>query len=167
MGWGCTSVHNPITLPRIGENTRGWKGTTLGEREQKAVAWWKADTYQLRINIYFKTSFLKQDRRLDFERGTWLPYCIQFLLVFFTSLSEAWSLLSWIRIFFFEEGGEGVGKAVQSFSLYPPLKKDFLIAKSTLRFPLKKDYLIARLSSFLQQRLAVKSITAFGENGHE
>ena len=167
MGWGCTSVHNPITLPRIGENTRGWKGTTLGEREQKAVAWWKADTYQLRINIYFKTSFLKQDKRLDFERGAWLPYCIQFLLVPFTSLSEAWSLLSWIRIFFFEEGGRVLGKQYNRSLSTLPLKKDFLIAKSTLRFPLKKDYLIARLSSFLQQRLAVKSITAFGENGHE
>ena len=68
---------------------------------------------------------------------------------------------------FFFEGGRVLGKQYnRSFSTLP-LKKDFLIARSTLRFPLKKDYLIARLSSFLQQRLAVKSITAFGEKGHE
>ena len=136
MGWGCTSVHNPITLPRIGENTRGWKGTTLGEREQKAVAWWKADTYQLRINIYFKTSFLKQDKRLDFERGAWLPYCIQFLLVPFTSLSEAWSLLSWIRIFFFEEGGGGCWESSTIvLSLPSPLKRTSWLQNLLYAFP--------------------------------
>ena len=56
-----------------------------------------------------------------------------------------------------------VGKHYNRSLSILPLKMDFLIARSTLPFPLKKDYLIARLSSFLQQRLAVKSITAFGE----
>ena len=139
MGWGCTSVHNPITLPRIGENTSGWKGTTLGEREQKAVAWWKADTYQLRINIYFKTSFLKQDKRLDFERGAWLPYCIQFLLVPFTSLSEAWSLLSWIRIFFFWGGGGGCWESSTIvLSLPSPLKRTSWLQNLLYAFPWKR-----------------------------
>ena len=79
------------------------------------------------------------------------------------------SMISFIlnQDFFFEGGGEGCWESSTIVLSTLPLKKDFLIARSTLRFPLKKDNLIARLSSFLQQRLAVKSITAFGENGHE
>ena len=126
-------------------------------KEQKGVAWWKADTYQFRINVHFKTSFLKQDKRL-WNRGrgfhTVVNFCYFLLLAF-----QKHGL-------FYSESGIFCGKALQSFSLYLfilPLKMDFLIARSTLPFPLKKDYLIARLSSFLQQRLAVKSITAFGE----
>ena len=126
-------------------------------KEQKGVAWWKADTYQFRINVHFKTSFLKQDKRLwNGGRGfhTVVNFCYFLLLAF-----QKHGL-------FYSESGIFCGKALQSFSLYLsilPLKMDFLIARSTLPFPLKKDYLIARLSSFLQQRLAVKSITAFGE----
>ena len=156
-GVGCTPVNDPITLPRIGEYTKGWRGTMSGEKEQKGVAWWKADTYQFRINVHFKTSFLKQDKRLwNGGRGfhTLVNFCYFLLLAF-----QKHGL-------FYSESGIFCGKALQSFSLYLfilPLKMDFLIARSTLPFPLEKDHLIARLSSFLQQRLAVKSITAFGE----
>ena len=80
---------------------------------------WKRDTCLLLLS---HASFAKLEY-WNPKLGAWLPYCIQFLLVPFTSLSEAWSLLSWIRIFFFEGGGgKGVGKAVQSFSLPSPLK---------------------------------------------
>ena len=137
MGWGCTSVNDPITLPRIEENTRGWRGTMLGEREQKAVALSKADTYQLRINIHFKTSFLKQDKRLDFETGGLASILYS---IFVSSFYQPFkSMISFIlnQEFFFE-GGRVLGKQYnRSFSTLP-LKKDFLIARSTLRFPWKR-----------------------------
>ena len=137
MGWGCTSVNDPITLPRIGENTRGWRGTMLGEREQKAVAWSKADTYQLRINIHFKTSFLKQDKRLDFETGGVASILYQFLLVPFTSLSKAWSLLSWIRNFFLRGGGCWESSTIV-LSLPYPLKKTSWLQDLLYAFPWKR-----------------------------
>ena len=55
---GYTPVNDPITLLFIGENTRGWRGPMLGRKERKGVAWWKVYTYQLLINIHFKTPFL-------------------------------------------------------------------------------------------------------------
>ena len=82
--WGG-DAHLLMTPSRIGEYTKGWRGTMSGGKEQKGVAWWKADTYQFRINVHFKTSFLKQDKRLRNEgRGfhTVVNFCYFLLPAF-------------------------------------------------------------------------------------
>ena len=91
------------------------KGTMSGEKEQKGVARWKADTYQLRINIHFKTSL---NKTRDFETGgvASILYSI-FVSSFYQPLR---SMVSFILNQEFFKGGVGGGKALQSFSLYPP-----------------------------------------------
>ena len=68
---------------------------------------------------------------------------------------------------FFKGGGGWWESTTIVLSLPLPLEKGLPDCKIYSTLSLKKDYLIAILSSFLQQQLAVKSITVFGEKGHE
>ena len=139
------------------------KGTMSGEKEQKGVARWKADTYQLRINIHFKTSV---NKTRDFETGgvASILYSI-FVSSFYQPLRSMVSFI--LNQEFFKGGGWVVGKHYNRSLSTLLLEKGLPDCKIYSTLSLKKDYLIARLSSFLQQQLAVKSITAFGEKGHE
>ena len=94
----------------------------LGRKERKGVVWWKVYSYQLLINIHFKTPFLKQDTRLR-NGGHGFP--TQFLLIPF------YQYLRSIDLFRLNQvrgggGGEIGGKDYScSFSLPPsPRKKN-------------------------------------------
>ena len=58
-GLGCTPVDDPIMLPHIEEVK---EGPMLGGKKQKSLSQSKVYTYKPRINIHFKTPFLKQDK---------------------------------------------------------------------------------------------------------
>ena len=58
-GLGCTPVDDPIMLPHIEEVE---EGPMLGGKKQKSLSHSKVYIYKPRINIHFKTPFLKQDK---------------------------------------------------------------------------------------------------------
>ena len=58
-GLGCSPVDDPIMLPHIEEVE---EGPMLGGKKQKSLSHSKVYTYKPRINIHFKTPFLKQDK---------------------------------------------------------------------------------------------------------
>ena len=58
-GLGCTPVDDPIMLPHIEEVE---EGPMLGGKKQKSLPHSKVYKYKPRINIHFKTPFLKQNK---------------------------------------------------------------------------------------------------------
>ena len=58
-GLGCTPVDDPIMLPHIEELE---EGPMLGGKKQKSLSHSKVYKYKPRINIHFKTPFLKQNK---------------------------------------------------------------------------------------------------------
>ena len=77
-GLGCTPVDDPIMLPHIEEVE---EGPMLGGKKQKGLSHSKVYTYKPRINIHFKTPFLKQDTSLrNGGHGFWVPSFCYYLL---------------------------------------------------------------------------------------